>query len=254
MHFTVLHAGPQDSAREVDQITREVTRRAADTDPFEVRLSRPDIGTLAIESKGCPGRPHRQLWEMTWQTHQAVVGDRWPRIPTASYPHLSHAYAGAQGYLADRSKLKVMLSDLPGGPVAVPVSALTLVAEWHHRREVVWDILAEVPLDTRPWGMAPGCTAATLTHIFARAIACSASSRWFLRWSRSHRCHSLSWPGAELPRDLTASHSVQACVPDSRRHTPSCRPEARRRHADPRTGPSIFPVLRRAGSVPRPCP
>ncbi len=148
MHITVLHAGPQDSASagEVDQITREVGRRAADTDAFEVTLSRPDIGTVAIESKGYPGRPHRKLWEMTWQAHRTVVGDRWPRIPSASYPHLSHAYAGAEGHLADRGALKVLLSDLPGSPVTVPVTALTLVAEWHDRREIVWDVLAEVPL------------------------------------------------------------------------------------------------------------
>ncbi|MFJ9893474.1 hypothetical protein ACIQPR_09080 [Streptomyces sp. NPDC091280] len=88
MHCTVLHAGPQDSAstREVDQIIREVTRRAADTDPYEMTLSRPDIGTVAIESKGYPGRPHRELWEMTWQAHCRAVGDRWPRIPAVSYP------------------------------------------------------------------------------------------------------------------------------------------------------------------------
>ncbi|QNT98440.1 hypothetical protein HEP81_08214 (plasmid) [Streptomyces griseofuscus] len=152
MHITVLHAGAQDSATagEVARITREVTRRAADTDPFEVTLSRPDIGNMAIESKGYPGRPHRQLWEMTWQAHRTVVGDRWPRIPSASYPHLSHSYAGAQGHLADRRALKVLLSDLPGSPVAVPVTALTLVAEWHDRREIMWDVLAHVPLGSRP--------------------------------------------------------------------------------------------------------
>lgn len=152
MHCTVLHAGPQDSAsaREVDQIIRAVTRRAADTDPYEMVLSRPDIGTVAIESKGYPGRPHRQLWDMTFEAHRTVVGDRWPRIPSASYPHLSHAYAGADGQLADRGALKVLLSDLPGKPVTVPVTALTLVAEWHDRREIVWDVLTEVPLGTRP--------------------------------------------------------------------------------------------------------
>ncbi|MGW2180670.1 hypothetical protein ACWCXX_21725 [Streptomyces sp. NPDC001732] len=48
--------------------------------------------------------------------------------------------------LADCGELKVVLSDLPGGPVTVPVTALTLVAEWHTRHEIMWDVLAEVPL------------------------------------------------------------------------------------------------------------
>ncbi|MFJ2202400.1 2'-5' RNA ligase family protein [Streptomyces violaceusniger] len=148
MHITVLHAGPQDSASstEVDQLVTEVAKRAADFCPFEIALSRPDIGTVAIESKGYPGAPHRALWEMTWEAQTAVVSDRWPRIPSISYPHLSHAYAGAEGHLADRGALKVLLSDLPGGPVTVPVTALTLVAQWHDRREIRWDVLAEVPL------------------------------------------------------------------------------------------------------------
>ncbi|MEV7683199.1 2'-5' RNA ligase family protein [Streptomyces sp. NPDC088341] len=148
MHITVLHAGPQDSASpaEIDQLVTEVTKRAADIAPYELTLSRPDIGNAVIESKGHPGAPHRALWEMTWQAQRKVVGDRWPRIPAASYPHLTHAYAGAEGHLADRGMLKVLLSDLPGGPVRVPVTALTLVAEWHDRREIVWDVLAEVPL------------------------------------------------------------------------------------------------------------
>ncbi|MEU4506789.1 hypothetical protein [Streptomyces sp. NPDC024089] len=152
MHLTVLHAGSQGTASpaEVDRLVTEVAKRAADIAPFDVTLSRPDIGTMAIESKGYPGAPHRQLWEMTWQAQRTVVGDRWPRIPSSSYPHLSHAYAGAQGHLADRGALKVTLSDLPGGPVTVPVTALTLVAEWHDRREITWDVLAEVRLGGRP--------------------------------------------------------------------------------------------------------
>ncbi|MFE0055392.1 2'-5' RNA ligase family protein [Streptomyces sp. NPDC059003] len=148
MHLTVLHAGPQNSATdaEVDQLVAKVAKRAADIAPFEVTLSRPDIGNVAIESKGYPGAPHRALWEMTWQAQQAVVGDRWPLIPKAAYPHLSHAYAGGEAHLADRTRLKVLLSDVPGGEVTVPVTTLTLVAEWHDRREIMWEVLAEVPL------------------------------------------------------------------------------------------------------------
>lgn len=148
MHMTVLHAGPQDSASgaEVDQLVAEVAKRAADIAPYEVTMSRPDIGTVALESKGYPGAPHRALWEMAWQAQQAVVGQRWPLIPKATYPHLSHAYAGAEGHLADRTQLKVLLSDVEAGAVTMPVITLTLVAEWHDRREIRWDVLAEVPL------------------------------------------------------------------------------------------------------------
>ncbi|MFC9672773.1 hypothetical protein [Streptomyces sp. NPDC056949] len=103
---------------------------AADVAPFDLPLSRPDIGTVAIESKGYPWAPHRALGDRVWQATHAVVGDRWPRIPSAvaSYPHLSHAYAGAEGHLADRGVLKVALSDLLGELVTLPVTALTLVA------------------------------------------------------------------------------------------------------------------------------
>jgi hypothetical protein len=148
MHSTLLHMGPQDSAStsEINRLAREVAHRATSAAPFDLTLSRPDIGTVAIESKGFPGAPHRALWEMTWQATQAVVGSRWPRIPTTSYPHLSHAYAGDDGHLADRGALKVVLSDLPGEPVTLPVTTLTLVAEWHDRREIRWDVIAEVPL------------------------------------------------------------------------------------------------------------
>lgn len=152
MHVTVLHAGPQDSASpaEIDQLVAAVTKGAAELAPYTLTLSRPDIGTVAIESKGFPGAPHRALWDMTWQAQRTVVGDRWPRIPTASYPHLAHAYAGTDAHLADRRALKVLLSDLPGEPVTVPVDTLTLVAEWHDRREIMWDVLAEVPLGGTP--------------------------------------------------------------------------------------------------------
>ncbi|MFJ4972704.1 2'-5' RNA ligase family protein [Streptomyces sp. NPDC088755] len=152
MHVTLLHMGPQDTATtsEIDQLAAAVTERARSIAPFDLTLSRPDIGTVAIESKGYPGAPHRALWEMTWQATRAVVGDRWPWIPTTSYPHLSHAYAGAEGHLADRDALKVLLSDLPGEPVTLPVTTLSLVAEWHDRRELKWDVLAEVPLGGEP--------------------------------------------------------------------------------------------------------
>ncbi|MFM9373228.1 2'-5' RNA ligase family protein [Streptomyces sp. Da 82-17] len=152
MHITVLHMGPQDtaSADEIAQLVEAVAKSAAGISPYELTLSRPAIGNVAIESTGYPGAPHRELWEMTRQAQQAVVGDRWPFIPTVSYPHLSHAYAGADAHLADRGALKVMLSDLPGEPVTLPVHTLTLVSEWHTRSEIVWDVLAEVPLGQKP--------------------------------------------------------------------------------------------------------
>lgn len=52
----------------------------------------------------------------------------------------STAPLGADVHLApDRGALKVVLSDLPGESVIAPVDALTLVAEWHNRREIVWE-------------------------------------------------------------------------------------------------------------------
>lgn len=43
-----------------------------------------------------------------------------------------------------------------------------------------------------------GCTAATLTHISARAIACWTSTSSGARWSKSHCCHPVTSPGSEL--------------------------------------------------------
>lgn len=152
MHVTLLHLGPQESAsaEEIEQMVTAVAKAAADITPFDLTLSRPDIGTVAIETKGYPGAPFRAVCDMAWQATHTVVGDRWPRIPTISYPHLSHGYAGAEAHLADRGALKVLLSDLPGEPVTLPVTTLTLVAEWHDRREIMWDVIAEVPLGGTP--------------------------------------------------------------------------------------------------------
>ncbi|GLF98113.1 2'-5' RNA ligase family protein [Streptomyces yaizuensis] len=148
MHITVLHAGPEDSATpaEIARLIAEVTDRTADIGAFDLVLSRPAIGTVAIESTGHPGAPHQRLWRIASEAQRAVVGGRWPLIPEVSYPHLSHAYAGERAHLADRTVLKALLADLPGDPVTIPVTALTLVAEWHTRREILWDVIAEVPL------------------------------------------------------------------------------------------------------------
>ncbi|MFF4767406.1 2'-5' RNA ligase family protein [Streptomyces sp. NPDC001255] len=157
MHATVRHMGPQNSAHpnDVDRLVAEVTRRVRHVAPFTLTMSRPDIGTMALESKAHPGAPFRRLWTLTGQAQLRVVGNRWPLLPAHSYPHITHAYAGPEAHLADRTALKELLSDLDGGPVPVPVTALTLVSEWHTNHQIRWEILAEVPLASRTPAPAP---------------------------------------------------------------------------------------------------
>ncbi|MFB7852371.1 hypothetical protein ACFC34_35890 [Streptomyces sp. NPDC056053] len=108
-----------------DFTNRLVGEVAAGIAPFEVVLSRPGIETVAIESKGYPDTPYRELWEMTWQAQWAVAGEWWllsrPVVPApgSRLRRSRRAVGGPQG---------VALSDLLGGPVTVPVTALTLVA------------------------------------------------------------------------------------------------------------------------------
>ncbi|WP_280667101.1 MULTISPECIES: 2'-5' RNA ligase family protein [unclassified Kitasatospora] len=149
LHLTVLHAGPQQdtSDDELAAIVERVRADAAEIAPFDVVLERPGVGWVALERAGHPGAPARRLWKLTSQAHAAVLGDRVPVTPAAYQPHLSIAYAGTGAELADRAQLKVVLSDIEGGPVVLRAEKLSLVSQWHNGENLIcWEHLLDVPL------------------------------------------------------------------------------------------------------------
>ncbi|MDX3024985.1 2'-5' RNA ligase family protein [Streptomyces acidiscabies] len=150
LHVTVLHAGPQSdsSDAEVAAMVDQVSAAAAEVDPFALTLYPPAVGTVALECAGRPGAPARRLWELTAAATREVMGEeRFALIPAVYYPHASVAYAGPEAHLADRTALKVALSDVEAGPVTVQAHTLSLVAQWHDgRSQIVWEHLASVPL------------------------------------------------------------------------------------------------------------
>jgi len=150
LHITVLHAGPQadSSDAEVEAVVAKVRDAAADTGPFALTLYPPSVGTVALECMGYPGAPARRLWELTAAATEEVIGKRFELLSDVYYPHVSLAYAGPDGHLADRAVLKAALSDVEdAGPVTVQAHTLSLVAQWHDgRSQIVWEHLASVPL------------------------------------------------------------------------------------------------------------
>lgn len=147
-HMTVLHSGPEDeaTAAEISQITDRISKHARRIAPFDVTFAQPAVGNVAIECLGRPGTPARALWEATWSATHAVVGERWPRIPANYYPHISLGYATAAAEKADREAMKVWLSDHGQGEVTLRAQRLVFVAQWHDRRRILWDTLADLPL------------------------------------------------------------------------------------------------------------
>lgn len=101
-------------------------------------------------------RPPGPCGEITWRETRAVVGDRWPRIPAAYYPHISLGYAAADAHPADRTAMNVWLSDHGRDEVTLRADRLVLVAQWHDRRRIVWDTIAQVPLGGTTGGATGG--------------------------------------------------------------------------------------------------
>lgn len=149
VHITVLHAGPQSetSDAELEAVIGKVRAAAATLAPFDLTLYPPTVGTVALECAGRPGAAARRLWELTAAATRTVMGERFELIPAVYYPHASLAYAGPEGHLADRTALKVMLSDVEAVPVTVGAHTLSLVSQWHDgTSQIVWENLASVPL------------------------------------------------------------------------------------------------------------
>ncbi|MFI2031826.1 2'-5' RNA ligase family protein [Streptomyces buecherae] len=149
LHTTVLHAGPVDQAseQELADITGRVRRACAELPPFDLTFDPPTVGVVAVECLARPAAPARRLWEITREATRAVVGDRWDLRPAVSfYPHASLAYATARVAAVERAQMKTWLSDHPGPQITLRMGALSLVAQWHDRRRIMWDHIATVPL------------------------------------------------------------------------------------------------------------
>ncbi|WP_048581545.1 2'-5' RNA ligase family protein [Streptomyces viridochromogenes] len=144
-HITLLHGPPVEEVTEdeIDEAVTLVREGCATVAPFDLILERPALGTVAIECIGRPGAVSRPLWQLTADATAKATKRRFPTIPAAHYPHGSIAYAVGD---VKRLPLKVWLSDNGPGPVTVPVSKISLVAQWHDHREIVWDHILDVPL------------------------------------------------------------------------------------------------------------
>ncbi|MDO0936554.1 hypothetical protein QQY66_34405 [Streptomyces sp. DG2A-72] len=144
-HVTLLHGPPVEevSEREVESMVAEVRAGCAGRTPFDLVLDRPALGSVAIECAGRPGAASRPLWQLTADATAKATGGRFPTIPAAHYPHASLAYAVGE---VDRLPLKVWLSDHGRDPVTMRVDTISLVAQWHDRREIIFDRILDVPL------------------------------------------------------------------------------------------------------------
>ncbi|MFC6136499.1 MULTISPECIES: 2'-5' RNA ligase family protein [Streptomyces] len=150
LHTTLMHGGPMDEYKpgEVEAIIERVAEQCASISPFELTYERPAIGNVAVELAAHPGREARRLWEITTNVDAEVTGGRFPRMPSAYYPHASLAYGVAGSERPDRLTMKVLLSDHPGGPVTLPVDRISLVAQRHDARFITWTHIADVRLGT----------------------------------------------------------------------------------------------------------
>ncbi|MFD5319403.1 2'-5' RNA ligase family protein [Streptomyces sp. NPDC127098] len=148
-HVTVLHSAPlgEVTADQVEEVTTRVRKACATVAPFELTVGRPSVGTVAIECPAWPGPLARPLWQITAQASRDVWQDAYPTLPAKYYPHLSVAYAGENASEADRTDLKVALSDCGDvGTVTFTVDKLWLVAQRHDGRHITWRVLDQVLL------------------------------------------------------------------------------------------------------------
>ncbi|MBF9071839.1 2'-5' RNA ligase family protein [Streptacidiphilus fuscans] len=148
IHVTVLHGEPMEqlTKEEVTGIGDRLTAALAAVEPFDLVLNPATPGTVALECAGHPGEPARRLWELAREAVRAETGDRWPLLPSAYYPHVSIAYAGAEAEQADRTALKIWLSDHVADPMTVRADALQLVAQWHDGAYIRWEQLRVIPI------------------------------------------------------------------------------------------------------------
>lgn len=146
MHMTIQHFAPVDELDNDDlkEITRLVRNGCQDIGPFEVVIDQPQTWQYGLVCPIRPGEAVRRLWRLVVQAGRQVTGERFEIRPEPFYPHLTLAYP--HGHV-DHRPLRVWLSDCDIEPVRLPVTALSLVAQQHNRREITWRPLDEIPLN-----------------------------------------------------------------------------------------------------------
>ncbi|MBV9025605.1 MAG: 2'-5' RNA ligase family protein [Streptomycetaceae bacterium] len=145
LHITLLHSAPvtEITDKEISDITERVRERCAAVEPFELTLDRPSVGSVAVECLGRPGRLVERLWEITAGESQAVLGDRYPAVPSVHYTHSSLGYA--TGYV-DQRPMRAWITDNDVPPVTFPVTKIALVAQSHDGEYITWTHLADIEL------------------------------------------------------------------------------------------------------------
>ncbi|EST27416.1 2'-5' RNA ligase family protein [Streptomyces roseochromogenus] len=149
-HVTVLHGPPVEemSEREIADMVDEVRAGCAWIAPLELTLGRATVGSVAIECAGRPGAASRPLWELTVAATAKATGGRYEALPAAHYPHASLAYGVGD---VERLPMKVWLSDHGPRPVTMRVEQISLVSQWHDRREIMFERILDVPLGGSHW-------------------------------------------------------------------------------------------------------
>jgi 2'-5' RNA ligase len=145
LHVTVAHFAPvtEISDGELAAITGLVRDRCAGIAPFAVTAGRAEAWGGGIVCPLRPGALLRELWQVTTDAAAAVTGNRFPVLPPVYYPHLTLAYATSH---VDHGPVRAWLSDAEVAEVALPVTALVLVAQQHDGCEITWRVTDGIPL------------------------------------------------------------------------------------------------------------
>jgi hypothetical protein len=130
----------------IELLIDDVAGRVRHIEPFTLTFGRPDIGQVAIEASGWPGRQHQALVEHVMASHSDLWGKA-HRLSPSRYPHASLAYGGNRAEEIDTIGLKARLSDIEGPLTTdVYVDRLHLVAQKHDGTRITWEPLGVVPL------------------------------------------------------------------------------------------------------------
>jgi 2'-5' RNA ligase len=157
LHITVHHGPPVTAitATQAAQMTARVAEACAGTAPFAVTAGRAEAWHAGIVCPIRPGQPLRRLHQLTAAATAQITGTT-PPDPAAYYPHLTIGYATAR---VDHRPLRAWLTDSHPAEIALPVTALALVAQHHDNRAITWQHISHVPLTGTTPGTGPAALA-----------------------------------------------------------------------------------------------